>query len=70
MNYFEKFLCFLQRLQMETPNAFGWFHIMWIVFIVIAIVFRTFIGNCFILAKIYIKEKSIKPMFLLSFLYI
>lgn len=38
MNYFEKFLCFLQRLQMETPNAFGWFHIMWIVFIVIAIV--------------------------------
>ena len=38
MNWFEKFLYYLQQLQMETPNAFGWFHIMWIVFIVIAIV--------------------------------
>ena len=36
MNFFEKILYFLQGT-METPTAFGWFHLMWITFIIISI---------------------------------
>ena len=36
MNIFERFLLFLQT-EMEEPIAFGWFHIMWLVFVVIAL---------------------------------
>ena len=36
MNLFERFLYILQS-QMETPKSFGWFHIMWILFVVISL---------------------------------
>lgn len=37
MNWFEKFLYFLQG-EMETPKPFGWFHILWILFIVVSLI--------------------------------
>lgn len=36
MNCFEKILYMLQA-QMETPKPYGWFHWMWIVFVVISL---------------------------------
>lgn len=35
MNWFEKFLYYLQQLQMETPVSYGWFHIMCLLILVI-----------------------------------
>ena len=37
MNLFEKILYMLQA-EMETPNPFGWFHILWILFVIISLV--------------------------------
>jgi len=37
MNWFEKFLYLLQG-EMETPKTLGWFHILWIIFVVVSIV--------------------------------
>ena len=37
MNFFEKILYTLQA-QMNTPKPWGWFHIMWIMFVVIALI--------------------------------
>ena len=37
MNIFERILIFLQG-EMEEPQAFGWFHLMWIAFIILFIV--------------------------------
>ena len=37
MNFFEKILYALQ-VQMETPKPWGWFHIMWIMFVIISLV--------------------------------
>ena len=37
MNWFEKFLYLLQG-EMETPKTLGWFHILWIIFVVISII--------------------------------
>ena len=37
MNIFEKILYMLQ-VQMEEPKAFGWFHLMWIGFTIVAII--------------------------------
>jgi len=37
MNWFEKILYMLQ-VQMETPKPYGWFHLMWIVFVVVSLV--------------------------------
>ena len=42
MNLFEKFLYLLQG-EMETPKTFGWFHILWILFVVISICILFFI---------------------------
>jgi len=36
MNFFEKILCFLQA-EMKEPKAFGWFHILWLILVVISI---------------------------------
>ena len=36
MNLFEKFLYLLQT-EMETPKTLGWFHILWILFVVLSI---------------------------------
>lgn len=36
MNFFEKILCFLQA-EMKEPQAFGWFHILWLILVVISI---------------------------------
>ncbi|MBR6504522.1 MAG: YwaF family protein [Clostridia bacterium] len=36
MNYFEKFLHMLQA-EMNTPKAFGWFHLMWIGITILAL---------------------------------
>ena len=38
MNVFESIIYFLQG-KMEEPKAFGWFHIMWIVFIILFTIF-------------------------------
>jgi len=37
MNFFSKLLLFLQS-EMKTPTAFGWFHLMWIAFIITVII--------------------------------
>ena len=37
MNMFEKILYFLQG-EMTEPEAFGWFHLMWIFFVIIMII--------------------------------
>ena len=37
MNLFEKFLYFLQG-DMKEPESFGWFHILWILGVIIAII--------------------------------
>ena len=37
MNFFEKMLYTLQA-QMNTPKPWGWFHIMWIIFVIISLV--------------------------------
>lgn len=37
MNLFEKFLYFLQG-KMEEPVAFGWFHILWIISVIISVI--------------------------------
>ena len=37
MNFFGKLLLFLQS-EMETPKSFGWFHLMWITLVIIAII--------------------------------
>ena len=52
MNLFEKILYFLQG-EMTEPTAFGWFHVLWIVLVIIAI---------FILykRKKYYSEKQLK----------
>ena len=36
MNFFEKFLYFLQG-KMNTPVAFGWFHLLWLGLIIVSI---------------------------------
>lgn len=36
MNWFEKFLYLLQG-EMETPKTFDWFHILWIIFVLISV---------------------------------
>ena len=38
MNVFEKFLLILQA-EMNEPEAFGWFHLMWLFFVLVAIIF-------------------------------
>ena len=38
MNLFYKFLYFLQG-EMEEPKPFGWFHLMWLFFVLVAIIF-------------------------------
>jgi len=38
MNFFEKFIYFLQS-EMETPTRFGWFHIGWIILTFVFIIF-------------------------------
>lgn len=52
MNFFEKILYILQA-EMETPKPFGWFHILWILFIVVSIAIS------FILRKKH-SEKQLK----------
>jgi len=42
MNLFENFLYMLQG-EMETPKTLGWFHILWILFVVISIVVLFFL---------------------------
>ena len=42
MNLFEKFLYVLQK-EMETPKSLGWFHILWILFVVISIIILFFL---------------------------
>jgi len=37
MNFFEKILYTLQA-QMNTPKPWGWFHIMWIIFVIISLI--------------------------------
>ena len=37
MNFFEKILYALQA-QMNTPKPWGWFHIMWVLLVVISLV--------------------------------
>ena len=38
MNFFHKIIYFLQG-EMESPTAYSWFHLLWILFIIIAIIF-------------------------------
>ena len=38
MNVFEKFLLILQ-MEMKEPEAFGWFHLMWLFFVLVAVIF-------------------------------
>jgi hypothetical protein len=38
MNLFYKFLYFLQG-EMTEPKAFGWFHLMWLFFVLVVIIF-------------------------------
>lgn len=52
MNLFEKLLYMLQR-EMETPKPFGWFHIVWILFVIVSVVIL------FILRKRH-NEKQLK----------
>lgn len=52
MNLFEKFLYMLQG-EMETPKVLGWFHIMWILFVIVSVV------TLFILRKKH-SEKQLK----------
>ena len=52
VNLFEKFLYMLQA-EMKTPKSFGWFHIIWILFVVISIIIL------FILRKRH-NEKQLK----------
>ena len=42
MNWFEKFLYLLQG-EMETPKTLGWFHILWILLVVISIIVLFFL---------------------------
>lgn len=44
MNFLEKIILFLQGT-MVTPTAYGWFHLMWIVITLIAVVFLSKIGD-------------------------
>lgn len=44
INFFEKILYMLQA-RMNTPTSFGWFHIMWILFTIIAILILYAIKN-------------------------
>ena len=44
MNFFEKILYILQA-EMETPKPFGWFHILWILFIVVSIAILFILRN-------------------------
>ena len=39
MNFFEKIMYFLNNLEMETPNTFGWFHSLWIILTIGGVVF-------------------------------
>ncbi|MBR6690413.1 MAG: YwaF family protein [Bacilli bacterium] len=52
MNLFEKFLYMLQA-EMETPKTLGWFHIFWILFVVVSII------GLFIIRKRH-SEKQLK----------
>lgn len=52
MNYFEKLLYFLQR-EMKEPTTFGWFHLLWIILVVISIII---LYKC----KKYYNEKQLK----------
>lgn len=52
MNYFEKILFFLQA-EMTEPKAFGWFHFMWMILVIIFIIFLYKI-------KKYYNEKQLK----------
>ena len=54
MNSFEKILYMLQA-QMETPVAYGWFHWIWIFFVVISII------TLFALRKKY-NDKQLKTV--------
>ena len=38
MNVFERFLFILQT-EMEEPEAFGWFHLMWLFFVLVTVIF-------------------------------
>lgn len=38
MNFFEKVIYFLQG-EMKTPTAYSWFHLLWILFIIISVIF-------------------------------
>lgn len=52
MNFFEKFLYFLQG-EMERPTMYGWFHLLWILIALVLIVY--FIRN-----KNMYNEKNLK----------
>ena len=54
MNFFEKFLYFLQG-EMNEPTPFGWFHLMWIGIIIVSLFIL------FILRKKY-SEKQLKTV--------
>ena len=45
MNLFEKILYVLQA-GMNEPKAWGWFHLMWIAFTIISILFLYMNLNC------------------------
>lgn len=50
MNFFESIIYALQK-EMETPKPFGWFHLMWIGFIIISL---------FLLSKMKHNEKRLR----------
>lgn len=52
MTFFERFLYMLQG-EMETPKSFGWFHILWILFVIVSVV------TLFIIRKKH-SEKQLK----------
>lgn len=57
MNYFEKFLYFLQG-EMERPSSYGWYHILWIIISFIFIIY-------FYLRKEKNNEKTLKRVLLI-----
>ena len=50
MNFVEKIIYMFQK-EMETPKPYGWFHLMWIIFIIIAL---------FLLNKMKHNEKNLR----------
>ena len=61
MNLFEKFLYFLQG-EMTQPTAFGWFHILWLVLVVITIfvLYKNAVDKHLQLDNLIIEENYLK----------